>query len=309
MEDRNMRKLELDPRARLLPTVNQSPQIGARWQRLRRYADVVILALLVMCLVLYQIHERIIAPLKTSRHPDQSFQQQADDEEWNWSTIEPSRDLLWHSCYDDIYDCARLDLPMDWLDPTDDERVVLAVIRLRATERDDYRGPVIFNPGGPGGSGVYALKDRGAYLQTVIGRNHDLISFDPRGIGASLPRIDCWDRPEQSQLWDLQDVGVINAHPGTIYDVYARATAFSQACETHMTNKSSILRHVSTASHARDMLEILHKLGYDKLKYWGFSYGTLLGGVFAAMYPDKIERLVSDGKFEDSRPVNVLSGN
>lgn len=36
---------------------------------------------------------------------------------------------------------------MDWLDPTDDLRVVLAVIRLAATERENYRGPVFFNPG------------------------------------------------------------------------------------------------------------------------------------------------------------------
>ena len=45
------------------------------------------------------------------------------------------------------------------------------------------------------------------------------------------------------------------------------------------------------------MLEIMNKSGGEKLKYWGFSYGTYLGGVFAAMYPDKVERLVSDGKY------------
>ncbi|KAI0886433.1 alpha/beta-hydrolase [Annulohypoxylon maeteangense] len=220
-------------------------------------------------------------------------------EDWKWNDIEPSRTLRWHRCYDDTYDCARLDVPMDWLDPSDDPsgRVVLAITRLRATESGSYRGSIIFNPGGPGGSGVYALRDRGALLQTIAGKDHDIISFDPRGIGASIPRVDCWGSEEKSRLWALQDVGVVNAHPGVIFDAFARATAFSQACERN-TNNSPLLSHISTVSHARDLFEIMHQAGQDKLKYWGFSYGTILGGVFAAMYPDKVERLVSDGNVD-----------
>ncbi|KAI1137656.1 alpha/beta-hydrolase [Hypoxylon sp. FL0543] len=221
------------------------------------------------------------------------------DADWNWSDIKPSRTLRWQRCYDDTYDCARLDVPMDWLEPSDDprQRVALAVIRLRATELADYKGPIFFNPGGPGGSGVFALTNRGALLQTIAGKNHDIISFDPRGIGASIPRVDCWGSEVKSRLWALQDVGVVDAHPGVIYDAFARATALSQACERNM-NNPGLLLHISTASHARDLLEILHQSGQDKLKYWGFSYGTILGGAFAAMYPDKVERLVSDGNVD-----------
>lgn len=36
---------------------------------------------------------------------------------------------------------------MDWLEPSDDRRVVLAVSRIRATDKSNYKGPVIFNPG------------------------------------------------------------------------------------------------------------------------------------------------------------------
>ncbi|KAI0376777.1 alpha/beta-hydrolase [Hypomontagnella monticulosa] len=224
---------------------------------------------------------------------------QATSTNWKWSDIQPSKTLQWHRCYDDAYDCARLDVPMDWLDPSDEpeKRAAIAIIRLRATELDDYKGPLFFNPGGPGGSGVYALKDRGALLQTIAGKNHDIISFDPRGIGASVPRVDCWGSQEKSRLWDLQDVGVVDAHPGVIYDAFARATALSQICERNM-NSSGLLSHISTASHARDLLEIMNQTGQEKLKYWGFSYGTILGGVFASMYPDKVERLVSDGNVD-----------
>lgn len=67
-------------------------------------------------------------------------------------------------------------------------------------------------------------------------------------------------------------------------------------------NETGILNHLSTAYAARDMLQIVEKSGHEKLRYWGFSYGTILGGVFASMYPDKVERLVSDGKFPVAQP-------
>lgn len=223
--------------------------------------------------------------------------------EWSWDSIKPSRTLRWHSCYDGAYECARLDVPLDWQDPTDDARVVLAISKLRAaatTTADDYRGAVFFNPGGPGGSGIWALQDRGAKLQAIIGRNHDVIAWDPRGVGASTPRVDCWEgSSSRRRLWALQDPGVIDAHPGVLNDAYARAAALSRMCEERVGAAApGLLRHVSTASHARDLLEILGQNGGgdDRLRYWGFSYGTVLGGVFASMYPDKVERLVSDGE-------------
>ncbi|KAI1407887.1 alpha/beta-hydrolase [Hypoxylon sp. FL1857] len=261
----------------------------------RKIAASIALGLLSLLLMLWQFHgPRMLIDCFTNREPED-----VDFTDWEWSDIKPSKTLQWQRCYNNTYDCARLDVPMDWLEPSDSprERVVLAVIRLRATELGDYKGPIFFNPGGPGGSGVYALTDRGAHLQTIAGKNHDIISFDPRGVGASIPRVDCWGSEEKSRLWALQDVGVVDAHPGVIFDAFARATALSQACERNM-NSSNLLSHISTASHARDLLEILHQTGQDKLKYWGFSYGTILGGVFAAMYPDKVERLVSDGNVD-----------
>lgn len=143
----------------------------------------------------------------------------------------------------------------------------------------------------------------------------DIITFDPRGseyrlnqyltykqdantssiVGASVPRVECWANPQQRWAWEAQESGLVDSHEGMLFDLFARASAFSQACEKNA-NETGILSHLSTASHARDMLEILDQLGEDKLKFWGFSYGTILGGTFAAMYPDRVGRLVSDGE-------------
>ncbi|KAH6695041.1 TAP-like protein-domain-containing protein [Plectosphaerella plurivora] len=219
--------------------------------------------------------------------------------DWAWTDIEPSRTLEWHKCFDcngqceGQLDCARLDVPMDWQNPSDDLRVVLAITRMPAVNRTNYLGPVILNPGGTGGSGNYVLRLYGKYIQSVVGDNHDLISFDPRGIGASTPRYQCFDSPEEQNTWDLQQPGIFGAYAGNEADLYVRALAYSQQCERNV-RKTGLVEHSGTTYIARDMLEIVNQGTHDNLRFWGFSYGTVIGGVFAAMFPDRVERLLSD---------------
>jgi len=292
--------------------VPTKPQARKQWsQRTRVSTGVALLFVVVIVLVINHICDlrrpAILTSSAATRVPaspptnnDEPKQQQTAGGRFNWADVTPSRTLRWKPCYDGENDCARLDLPMDWLDPSQDasKRVILAVIRLRAAANTtNYRGPVFFNPGGPGGSGVWALRDHGRDLQAIVGDNHDIISFDPRGVGASVPRIECWPggSAQDRAIWELQDVGVLDAHPGVLNDAFARAGALSRVCEQNM-EASGILHHSSTAYHARDMLEILEQTGNEKIRYWGFSYGTVLGGTFAAMYPDRVERMVNDGE-------------
>ncbi|KAH7029557.1 Alpha/Beta hydrolase protein [Microdochium trichocladiopsis] len=299
----------------------EKPRVGPAWSLrtettkdaslLRNIANA--LASIVLGLIFFHV---VWNPLNRGGHEfvDNNYgvPQTAHSGNGDWANIAPSRKLEWHACFEGEFDCARLDLPMDWLDPSDDLRIILAVIRLRADPDapGEYLGPVFFNPGGPGGSGVWSIRDHGHLIQSIVGRNHDIVTFDPRGVGASLPRIDCWRHDQKRRLWDLQDVGVPGAHSGIVNDAYVRALAISAVCEQSM-QETRLLEHIGTASHARDMLEILDQMGYDKLRYWGFSYGTVLGGYFASMYPDRVERLVSDGNVDyqewaEDKHINFL---
>ncbi|KFY96087.1 hypothetical protein V498_02908 [Pseudogymnoascus sp. VKM F-4517 (FW-2822)] len=277
------------------------PTLPAPWTFTRiRTLVLVVVGVFAFSQVLQFPRQQETPELSFSLHDSRTFasDMEADD---NWDDIPSSRNITWRKCFSD-FDCAKLDVPLDWLDPSDDARAIIAIIRLPATDLDDYRGPVFFNPGGPGGSGVAAMRDRGKHLQEIIGMNHDLISFDPRGVGVSTPEILCWPSEQSAKMWQLLDVGAVDAHPGVIYDAYARATARSGACARSMGGTldpkgaaHGVLSYIGTTSVARDMLEILTQMGEEKLKYWGFSYGTMLGGTFAALWPDKVERMVNDG--------------
>ncbi|KAH7381017.1 TAP-like protein-domain-containing protein [Cadophora sp. MPI-SDFR-AT-0126] len=210
---------------------------------------------------------------------------------WSWEGIKPSEHLIWSKCYDNL-ECSRLVVPLDWLKPSDGRKVVLAIVRKNATDRTNYLGPIFVNPGGPGGSGVEWVIDGGKALQVAAGENHDIISWDPRGVGATTPSGHCWSNPQEEQIWEMGKLGLVDSHPDMLYDIYARVSSLNAQCERNM---GELTKYAGTTSVARDMLAISEGLGLEKIRYWGQSYGTVLGGTFAATFPDKVERMVLDG--------------
>ncbi|KAJ2972103.1 hypothetical protein NQ176_g7346 [Zarea fungicola] len=161
----------------------------------------------------------------------------------------------------------------------------------------------------------------------------DIVGFDPRGVVHSTPRFSCF-RPgnvqgrgifsfvERTGSWSE------DALPAT----WARSAAFAQMCDpgNDISEEATLKSFMSTASVARDLVgmieasgrlrdaqlrrilkaremngnplieaarveELAHHPGMEKLQYWGFSYGTMIGGYFASMFPDKVKRIVLDG--------------
>ena len=73
---------------------------------------------------------------------------------------------------------------------------------LRGTP--EYRGTVLVNPGGPGGSGTYLVKLGGQALQVLVGDSYDVLGFDPRGVGKSTPGADCFTSSSERAIWETQ---------------------------------------------------------------------------------------------------------
>ncbi|MEW2162410.1 alpha/beta hydrolase [Streptomyces sp. NPDC007084] len=185
------------------------------------------------------------------------------------------------------WQCATMKAPLDWADPKGDT-IGLALIRARTSGDEGKRiGSLIFNFGGPGGSGVTTLPAFGKDYAALRTR-YDLVSFDPRGVGRSAG-VKCED---DAQLDSYFQQDATPDDDAETRDLLRNTKTFNAACEK---NSGKVLPHVRTTDAARDMDLMRQVLGDDKLHYFGISYGTELGGVYAHLFPKNVGRAVFDG--------------
>ncbi|MFJ2812001.1 alpha/beta hydrolase [Streptomyces sp. NPDC087294] len=180
--------------------------------------------------------------------------------------------------------CATLRAPLDWAKPAG-ETIGLALIRATAQGKDRV-GSLLFNFGGPGGSGVSTMPSY-ATSASALRERYDLVSWDPRGVGAS-EGVRC--RTDRR----IEAAESIDATPDTPAEekaYFQDAADFGQGCRKAA---GKLMAHVSTTDTARDMDLMRQVLGDDKLHYFGISYGTELGGVYAHLFPKRVGRLVLD---------------
>ncbi|BCM69326.1 MULTISPECIES: alpha/beta hydrolase [Streptomyces] len=184
------------------------------------------------------------------------------------------------------WQCATMRAPLDWSRPKGDT-IGIALIRAEASGPANKRiGSLVFNFGGPGGSGVTTLPAFGADYGALHTR-YDLVSFDPRGVGRSAP-VEC-ESDAQLDEYFQQDATPEDGAERT--QLLERTKRFNAACEK---NSEKILPHVRTTDAARDMDLMRQVLGDRKLHYFGISYGTELGGVYAHLFPKNVGRAVFD---------------
>ena len=207
--------------------------------------------------------------------------------------------LAWEVCTDQELadaelDCARLDVPVDYTDP-DGETLSIALVRRAAA--GERRGALLWNPGGPGGSGVEMVRELAeAGVPQRITDAFDLIGFDPRGVAMS-DGIDCGSEIAA----DLDDYPTTDA---AVADMVADIEALARECSTRY---GSLLVQLGSNNVVRDMDRIRAALGEDTMNFIGYSYGTRLGSLYLELFPDRVGKLVLDASLPPEPAVLALT--
>jgi pimeloyl-ACP methyl ester carboxylesterase len=206
--------------------------------------------------------------------------------------------LAWKPC-DGGYQCATARVPLNYKDP-DGTRISIAVISHRATGPGTSLGWLFINGGGPNPQ-VSTMSSTYPALPAPWRERYNVITFDPRGMGYST-QIQCFptEAAENALLGGLPTFPAGKAQEAAYDQAYAKLDA---RCAS---DAGPLLDHDSSADIARDMDLLREAIGDAVLNYYGASYGTLLGAIYANLFPSTTGRMVLDGNLN---PVAWSTGD
>lgn len=206
----------------------------------------------------------------------------------------PRPELVWGPCpdfyaQDPTLQCATMPVPIDWDNPKAGT-IDLALTRREATDPAARIGSLVFNPGGPGADGRSAIFRRRPDFGSEVERRFDIVTFDPRGAGASHP-IMC-----SGALLNSEPSPLLNSQ--TDFDAWLEYNRrVRQDCRRRT---GPLFDHVDTVSVVKDLDALRAVLGEQRLTYYGESYGTLIGQQYAELFPGRVRALNLDGNMDHS---------
>uniref|UniRef100_A0A8H7N2X3 AB hydrolase-1 domain-containing protein n=1 Tax=Bionectria ochroleuca TaxID=29856 RepID=A0A8H7N2X3_BIOOC len=235
---------------------------------------------------------------------------------YDWNEIPTSTEKInWAPCFQDFL-CTRLEVPLDY----EDESVgTTKVAFIKYSSKNESAEDLLFNFGGPGGSGIGTLIPLAPDLAEVYGSGVNLVSFDPRGVNNTGPALDCFpgDPATRHMFGSTYFRAIPDAGSDSAATQFYLAEALGNWCNNAIGGPNGTAQYVNTPAVANDMLRFVEvqsatngKPKEDaKLWYNGYSYGTALGTTFATLHPDRIGRMILDGVEDPADYYNGLWSN
>jgi pimeloyl-ACP methyl ester carboxylesterase len=190
--------------------------------------------------------------------------------------------------------CGTVTVPLDYSQP-DGKKIKLTVSRAGATGKDlrnskhrvPRQGSLVYNPGGPGASGMYFPLIGFLPEWKRVAAAYDLVGYAPRGVDRSAP-LSCED-PKHFLKGPAQSP----TYPSEAYkkERIAEARTYARGC---LKRSGQGIRHYTSLNNARDLDVLRAALGERKLTFMGASYGTYFGALYATLFPSHVRRMVFD---------------
>ncbi len=162
---------------------------------------------------------------------------------------------------------------------------VILTYQIARTSSKSPKEPVFLLAGGPGGSWLNTARLRERFQEIQFYQQFsDVIIYDQRGAGRSIPNLDCREIIEPRQLTKLDQDQLNQAK----YEL-------AEACRDYWINQGIDLSAYTTEASAKDLDDLRRHLGYDKIILVGGSYGSHLGLSYIKQFEQHVASAILHG--------------
>ena len=176
-----------------------------------------------------------------------------------------------------------------------DGTIQLAFMRIRGAEKTG--APPLFILGGGPGQSVIAddmlLLFQEPFIGSVLAR-HDVVLLEQRGTLHSRPALLC---PEA----DASGLAALKEGAGATLSDELLVAALAECAARHRAEGVDLASY-TTAENASDVNDARAALGYERIVFYGGSYGSLLGLFVLRQHPEALAGVILDGTETPTTP-------
>lgn len=194
--------------------------------------------------------------------------------------------IEWQSCGD--VDCATFRVPLERFGSPSARSTLLELRAYRqiSPAKESRHLSLLIHPGGPGADVRAAVSRARSALAPIID-DFDIYALSTRG-SVDGTAFDCGE--------SLRDLRVIDTDS-------AAAGRFAQGCRAR---SSKLVGHIGTLDSVDDLEDFRRALGFESVRFLGWSYGATLGAAWAMTHPTSLRSVVLDAPSDPRSPWDVV---
>lgn len=183
--------------------------------------------------------------------------------------------------------CGYVTLPQDYDEPNGGRVVDIFYTRIQSSSPQPQPDPLVYLVGGPGSSGSRLLLSSFRFYLQAFAVDRDIIVIDQRGAGFSNPPLYC-----REALFRLDEIlqSRHQDHAELMLDILRQ-------CHARLSQNGIRFDTFHSENNARDIVNVLLALGYERWNLVGVSYGSRLALAMMRGYPQYIRAVILDSVY------------